>query len=79
MGDFTAFWLLSYIFILVMLYMVLYACVCALIVMCNFRGITVLALGQSGFPTPVFLFSAFSAFFYFLRFLRFLFTKTFYT
>lgn len=26
-GDFTAFWLLSYIFILVMLYIVLYACV----------------------------------------------------
>lgn len=45
-GDFTAFWLLSYIFILVMLYIVLYACVCALIVMCNFRGITVLALGN---------------------------------
>ena len=54
--------LLSYIFILVMLYIVLYACVCALIVMCNFRGITVLALGQSEFSFPPrFLFSAFSA------------------
>lgn len=65
-GDFTAFWLLSYIFILVMLYIVLYACVCALIVMCNFRGITVLALGQLEFFLP--------PFFYFLRFLRFLFS-----
>ena len=61
-GDFTAFWLLSYIFILVMLYIVLYACVCALIVVCNFWGITVLALGQLEFSYPRFLFSAFSAF-----------------
>ena len=62
-GDFTAFWLLSYIFILVMLYIVLYACVCALIAMCNFRGITVLALGQLEFFCPrFFIFCVFYVF-----------------
>ena len=63
-GDFTAFWLLSYIFILVMLYIVLYACVCALIVMCNFRGIAVLDLGQLEFflPPRFFIFYVFCVF-----------------
>ena len=62
-GDFTAFWLLSYIFILVMLYIVLYACVCALIVMCNFRGHNSFGFGAVGvFSPPFSAFSTFSAF-----------------
>ena len=68
-GDFTAFWLLSYIFILVMLYIVLYACVCALIVMCNFRGHNSFGFGAIGvFLPPFFIFCVFCVFYVFYVF-----------